>query len=84
MFDKEIPEEGGRWEKRLRISADMFKKLALCHELPVAFIESLLNHRKELRHYSFGSRLLPIGQAKSLINGTSTPRINHRFLMATA
>jgi hypothetical protein len=73
MHDKEATDQEGktREETRFRISAKMFGKLALCYELPVAFIESLLNLEKQLRHFGFGSRLHTIGPTKSLIRGNS-------------
>lgn len=58
---------------RLRIEVDIFKRLALCYELPVAFIKMLIGHSRQPPHAGFGSRLQPVGPAGDLIQGMYLP-----------
>lgn len=40
----------------LHIAADVFQELALCYDIPVAFINSVLDYGGEPRYTAFGSR----------------------------
>jgi hypothetical protein len=40
----------------LHIAVDVFEELALCYDIPVAFINSVLDYGREPRYTGFGSR----------------------------
>jgi len=56
-------------EGKLCIPINIFRQLTLSYEIPVAFIQTILNHNRYLGHTSFGSRRQPSTPTCDLIQG---------------